>query len=101
MYSPPYPLSPPTGGKRGLIDNLYQGNLIRYNYFIADFYCKAKKVVIKLDGLIHNTSKEYDQFRDSELQKLGIHILRIRNEALVNMKEVLHKITLFLDQISS
>jgi len=57
--------------------------------------------VIELDGLIHDTSKEYDQFRDSELQKLDIHILRIRNEELANMKKVLHKITLFLDQISS
>ena len=57
--------------------------------------------MIELDGLIHDTSKEYDQFRDSELQKLDIHILRIRNEELANMKKVLHKITLFLDQISS
>jgi len=25
---------------------LYKGNLTRYNYFIADFFCDTKKVVI-------------------------------------------------------
>ena len=79
---------------------LYKGNLTRYNYFIADFYCYARKAVIELDGPIHDTSVEYDQFRDSELQELGFHILRIKNEELTNMKEVLGKIILFLNQIS-
>jgi len=77
---------------------LYKGNLIRYNYFIADFYCYEKKAVIELDGPIHDTTEGYDQFRDSELQELGIHILRIKNEELIKMKEVLNKITLFLNQ---
>ena len=80
---------------------LYQGNLKRYNYFIADFYCNAKKAVIELDGPIHDTLEEYDQFRDLELLELGIHVLRIKNEELTNMKEVLNKITRLLDQISS
>ncbi len=80
---------------------LYQGNLKRYNYFIADFYCNAKKVVIELDGPIHIDSKDYDQFRDSELKKLGIQVIRIRNEELVNMKKVLNRIKLSLDNINS
>jgi very-short-patch-repair endonuclease len=79
---------------------LYKGNLIRYNYFIADFYCYEKKAVIELDGPVHDTTEEYDQYRDSELQELGIHILRIRNEEIENMKEVLNKIRLFLNKIS-
>src|SRR4030042_1011506 len=79
---------------------LYKGNLIRYNYFIADFYCYEKKAVIELDGPIHDTTEEYDQFRDLELQELGIRILRIKNEELIDMKEVLNKITLFLNQIN-
>jgi very-short-patch-repair endonuclease len=29
---------------------LYKGNLVRLNYFIADFYCNEKKVVIEPDG---------------------------------------------------
>jgi len=56
---------------------LYQGNLVRYNYFIADFYCYKKKAVIEIDGPIHEGSREYDSFRDEEMKNLGLHILRI------------------------
>jgi very-short-patch-repair endonuclease len=78
---------------------LYNGNIIRFNYFIADFYCNEKKVVIELDGPIHEANYEYDQYRGSELQNLGIHILRIKNEELININEVLEKIKLYLDSI--
>ena len=78
---------------------LYSGNLIRFNYFVADFYCDAKKTVIELDGPVHDTSVEYDQFRDSQLQDIGLHILRIRNEELQNINKVLQKIADFLSGI--
>jgi len=78
---------------------LYGGTLIRYNYFIADFYCSEKKAVIELDGPVHEKSKEYDQFRDSELEELGLHILRIKNEELQDMSKVLQKITNLLSVI--
>jgi len=78
---------------------LYNGNLIRFNYFVADFYCSEKKVVIELDGPVHDTSEEYDHFRDSELQQIGFHILRIRNKELQNMNEILQRITTFLSGI--
>ena len=77
---------------------LYDGNLIRYNYFVADFYCDAKKTVIELDGPIHETTEEYDNFRESELEDLGLHILRIKNEELKEMKDVLRRIESFLNQ---
>ncbi len=79
---------------------LYQGNLKRYNYFIADFYCSEKKAIIELDGPVHESTKEYDQFRDSELRELGFKILRIKNEELVSLPEVKKKIVSFLDIIS-
>jgi len=78
---------------------LYKGNLTRYNYFIADFYCDIKKTVIELDGPIHENKEEYYMFRESELENLGLHILRIRNEELIDMRDVLRKIELFLSQI--
>jgi very-short-patch-repair endonuclease len=79
---------------------LYKGNLTRYNYFIADFYCDERKVVIEVDGPIHEESEEYDDYRDSELEKLGLHILRIKNEELENMNEVLYKISNFINLIT-
>ena len=78
---------------------LYQGNLIRFNYFIADFYCSEKKVAIELDGPIHDLNQEYDKFRDSELQNRGIHILRIKNDELQNMNEVLKRILVFINTV--
>jgi len=75
---------------------LYKGNLIRFNYFIADFYCYKMKAIIELDGPVHETTEEYDEFRDSELKELGIHILRIQNEELINIEKVLNKILTFL-----
>lgn len=78
---------------------LYNGNLKSYNYFIADFYCHEIKVVIEVDGPIHTESKEYDEYRDSEMEHLGLHVLRIKNEELENMPKVLDKIDLFLTQI--
>jgi leucyl-tRNA synthetase len=79
---------------------LYKGNLKRLNYFIADFYCFEKKTVVELDGPVHETTGEYDQFRDSEMQELGIHVLRLKNDELKNMNEVLKKILTFLNGIS-
>ena len=78
---------------------LYKGNLVRFNYSIADFYCNEIKVVIELDGPVHDVNEEYDMFRDSELQNLGIRILRIKNEEIINMNEVLPKIKVFIDSI--
>jgi very-short-patch-repair endonuclease len=78
---------------------LYKGNLIRYNYFIADFYCFEKKAVIELDGPVHEQNLEYDAFRDEEMKELGLHILRIKNEELENMEKVLSRILIFLDSL--
>ena len=78
---------------------LYKGNLIRFNYFIADFYCYSKKAIIEIDGPVHDLTEEYDHFRDSELKDLGIKILRIKNEELINIEEVKKKILDFLNEI--
>jgi very-short-patch-repair endonuclease len=78
---------------------IYKGDLKRLNYFVADFYCDEKKVVIELDGMIHELNLEYDAFRDSEIENLGIHVIRIKNEELINMKKVLDKIESFLHSI--
>ncbi|HKL07325.1 MAG TPA: endonuclease domain-containing protein [Bacteroidales bacterium] len=46
--------------------------------FIADFYCHAIKLVIEVDGDIHNAeeNKEYDQNRTAELENYGITVIR-------------------------
>jgi leucyl-tRNA synthetase len=78
---------------------IYKSNYKGLNYFIADFYCDLKKAVIELDGLIHETTAEYDKFRNSEMEFLGMHVLRLKNDDLLNMKETLLKIDNFLKSI--
>ena len=69
-------------------------------YFVADFYCDLKKTVIELDGPIHESNLEYDKFRDAEMVNLGLHILRIKNEELQNIIDVLKKIEIYLNSIN-
>jgi very-short-patch-repair endonuclease len=54
--------------------------------FIADFYCHQKKLIIELDGGIHNIQeqKEYDEGRTFELEEKGFKILRFKNEEVIN-----------------
>lgn len=54
--------------------------------YIADFYCHEKKLVIELDGGIHDNieQQEADNERTMELNKLEIKVIRFRNEEVIN-----------------
>jgi very-short-patch-repair endonuclease len=54
--------------------------------YIADFYCHKKKLIIEIDGGIHDTPEqvEYDNGRTFELEEKGFKILRFRNEDVLN-----------------
>lgn len=80
---------------------VYKADYRGLNDFIANFYCDEKKAVIELDGPIHKTTIEYDQFRDDEIKRLGLKILRLKNEELNNMDDALLKIQRFLDVLNS
>lgn len=67
----------------------------RSNYFIADFYCHQKKLVLELDGSIHLSKKisEHDAGRIHYMKQAGIKVLRFKNEEVLNnTEEVLKKI---------
>lgn len=60
--------------------------------FIVDFVCLPAKLVIEVDGGVHNTAenKEYDEGRTHELEKLGFRVLRFTNEqVLTNIAQVI------------
>jgi very-short-patch-repair endonuclease len=48
--------------------------------FILDFYCAAHKLVVEVDGGIHETQIEYDAARTTELESYGYTIVRFMNE---------------------
>ena len=79
---------------------VYNPYVSSVKYFVADFYCDIKKTVIELDGQIHESNLEYDRFRDAEMVNLGLHILRIKNEELLDIKDVLKKIETYLNSIN-
>ncbi|MDG5814679.1 endonuclease domain-containing protein [Chitinispirillales bacterium ANBcel5] len=50
--------------------------------FIADFYCEKAKLVIEVDGLVHQTPRQMnrDKYRETVFKGRGIYTLRIPNE---------------------
>ncbi|HKJ43591.1 MAG TPA: endonuclease domain-containing protein [Sunxiuqinia sp.] len=78
---------------------VYQVTNNRSYYFIADFYCAEMKLVIELDGKIHDFQKEEDRHRDEIIEGLGLHVLRIKNEELANMDQALRRISAFIDTV--
>lgn len=71
---------------------IYQ-NIPKQKFFVADFYCHAQKLVIELDGPIHDFQIEYDQNRDAIMSELGLRVVRLKNEELMSMQVVLAKIS--------
>lgn len=61
---------------------IYDSKNKELRFFIADFYCANKKVIIELDGEIHLNQREYDANRDAIINDLGIQVKRFKNEEL-------------------
>lgn len=61
-------------------------------YFVADFYCAELRLVIEVDGPIHQIQKHDDQNRDAILRELRIRVIRIKNEELNDVDRVLRKL---------
>jgi very-short-patch-repair endonuclease len=57
-------------------------------YFIADFYCAEEKLIVEIDGKIHENQKEYDELRTQIINILGISVVRIKNEEIRNIESV-------------
>ncbi|MGH2414934.1 MAG: endonuclease domain-containing protein, partial [Microcystaceae cyanobacterium] len=61
--------------------------------FIVDFYCPECRLVIELDGSIHNQRFDYDAARTEQLNQFGYRVVRFRNEeVMTNLDDVLRQI---------
>ena len=61
--------------------------------FIVDFVCLSKKIIIEVDGPIHDSRKFYDQRRDLWLRSQGFTVLRVKNQELEeNLLETMKKL---------
>ena len=62
--------------------------------YIADFYCHKSKLIIEIDGSIHNEPdiKEADTARQKELERWGYTIIRFTNQKVTEKTEEVIKI---------
>ena len=63
--------------------------------FIVDFYCHKARLVIELDGSVHqgDEQKENDIRRDEALAEMGLQTLRFRNgDVIRNLPHILDRI---------
>ncbi|HSU27809.1 MAG TPA: acetylglutamate kinase [Chitinophagaceae bacterium] len=70
--------------------------------YVVDFYSHKVKLVIELDGGIHDDSevKGYDKGREEHLAEFGLTILRFHNDEVIhNIEEVINKIDTVIKQL--
>jgi very-short-patch-repair endonuclease len=70
--------------RRNQIDGLRFRRQHAIGPYFADFYCDAARLVVEIDGSIHDTPRQggADQQRDRYLRSLGLEVLRIQNDEI-------------------
>jgi leucyl-tRNA synthetase len=67
--------------------------------YIVDFVCLEKKLVIEVDGPVHDKQKEEDEVRTVDLNELGLRVIRFTNdEVKYKLEDVLKSIKTILDK---
>jgi very-short-patch-repair endonuclease len=52
--------------------------------YIVDYYCASAKLIIELDGESHEGRQSYDKGRETHLRNLGLKIVRVLNDDVLN-----------------
>lgn len=52
--------------------------------YILDCFCPALKLVVDVDGDIHEQPVDQDAFRTKHLESFGYRVLRVRNNDVLN-----------------
>lgn len=73
--------------------------------YIVDFYCHQVKLVLELDGPIHEDEwqKEHDKVREEWLSRQGYTIIHFTNDEVIFHKreEVLHTILSWCEKLNT
>jgi very-short-patch-repair endonuclease len=99
----------PTAGEKILWDALRGKKLMGIKFrrqqpigfFAVDFYCSAYRLVVEVDGPIHDLQKEADRARQEILETLGLVVVGIQSEtseknlpmALTSIRKSIHSIS--------
>jgi very-short-patch-repair endonuclease len=68
----------------------------QWHFIITDFYCAEGKLIVEMDGKIHDYQKDHDRQRDEICREKGLKVLRIKNEEMKNPQAVISKIKQYL-----
>jgi very-short-patch-repair endonuclease len=72
------------------------------HFYVADFYCHEKRLIIEIDGKIHKkrSVKEHDENRSAELERFGITVIRFSNDQVENsLNKVLNEIQMMAESL--
>jgi cyclase len=72
--------------------------------YIADFYCHELRIVVEVDGSIHNLKevKEFDIIRENDIKSFGIKVIRLTNsEIRNNFEDVIKKLENIINEIKT
>ena len=45
--------------------------------FVVDFFCAEERLIVEVDGAIHDTQQEADAYRQSLIESLGLRFVRL------------------------
>ncbi|HHM24042.1 MAG TPA: DUF559 domain-containing protein, partial [Bacteroidetes bacterium] len=63
----------------------------RVALFVTDFYCASRKLVVEIDGGIHEKQKDYDLLRSEILEAKGLKVVRLSNREVFAGEEVVYR----------
>lgn len=52
--------------------------------FVVDFFCPSERLIVEVDGPVHESQREADQERQRLLESIGLRFVRIPAEQVVN-----------------
>ncbi len=98
----------PTPAEKALWERLRNRNVLGLKFrrqhpidrFIVDFCCPELRLVVEVDGPIHDFSKEEDTQRQKRLEELNMSIIRFPNERVFkNIDSVIGDIETILREL--
>jgi very-short-patch-repair endonuclease len=69
-------------------------------YFVVDFYNSVYRLVVEVDGPIHDNQVEADRARQDILEILGLNVLRVKSETVEkNLPHALNEIRVKIEEL--
>ena len=70
-------------------------------FYVADFYCAEARLVVEIDGGIHEAQPNYDELRTIIITKLKYSVIRFKNAEVADIPFIHKTLSPYLSAISS